>query len=147
MLPVKIEEGVALLDEDFRHRLTEAVDALLNIPDHEQVVLSGNTAENHVLGGIGVLILVDQHKGKALGQLLCQRGTQIFSVFLPNQQLHRKMLQIRKIQQTALALGIHQPAVIVENQLKQRLDAGTQEADVLQKILLAGAEQPFAQLG
>ena len=146
VLAVVVVEGVALFDEDFRHRLPKAVDTLLDIPDHEEIVRAGDTLEDHVLGGVGVLVFVHQHKGKLFGKLLCKGGLFPFSLFFLHQKLHRKVLEVRKVQQPALPLFLHQAAVIVEHQVEQRLDARAQKADILQKARLIDAEQVLVEL-
>ena len=56
------------------------------------------------------------------------------------------MLQVGKIQQTALPLCCQQTAVVIKHQREQRLNARAQKADVLGKFLLIGTEQLFCQL-
>ena len=46
-------------DEDFRHRLAETVDALLDVAHTEQIVACDG-AKQHVLGTVGILVFVDQ---------------------------------------------------------------------------------------
>ena len=67
MLPVVWGKMPLLFQENLRHGLAEPVDALFHIPHQKEVfLLPGNRPEEHVLGFIGILVLVHKHLFKPL---------------------------------------------------------------------------------
>ena len=91
---LSIGERAVFLEEDRRVRKAEAVDALLDIADHEQIALVfRERTEDRVLHGVRVLILVHRDLGVLRGQRFRQRGRRAAVI----QKAHRKMLQIVEI--------------------------------------------------
>ena len=96
--------GIPAPDEQFRHRLPEAVDTLLDIADEKKVLLvAGNGAEKRILRGVGILVFVHQDFFKPVGQLCGERGALPFAVSgRLEKQTERPVLQIVEIHHTAL---------------------------------------------
>ena len=89
-----LAEAAVFLEENGRVGQSETVNALLDVADHEQVgLVLRQCAEDGVLHGVGVLILVYRNLGELLGHGFRQRGRLAVRV----QQTHRKMLQIVEI--------------------------------------------------
>ena len=141
-----IVEGISLFNKDLRHRLTEPIDTLLDIPYHEEIILSRHTLKDHILRCVGVLIFINQHKSKLLRKFLCKRCFFPCTIFFFDQQLHCKMFQIRKVKQASYLLCLHQPSVVVEHKLKQCLDSRTKKTDILRKTFLIHTKQLFGKL-
>ena len=91
---LRIGERAVFLEEDRRVRKAEAVDALLDVADHEQIALVfRERAEDRVLHGVRVLILIHRDLGVLRGQRFRQRRRRTAVI----QKAHRKMLQIIEI--------------------------------------------------
>ena len=97
--------GRAAAQENLRHGLPEAVDALLDIPHKEQVrFFPRHRAENHVLRLVGILVLVHHDLIKPRGQLLRLRGADSPLRRVADKKLQRPVLQIAKIGGAAFLL-------------------------------------------
>ena len=94
---LRIAECLVFLQKDPRIRLTEPVNTLFDVADHEDVLLIlAHGAENRVLYRVGILIFVHHDLGEM--NLLCKTGRR--SVLF-NQQCQCIVLQIVEIQQGA----------------------------------------------
>ena len=93
-----------LVHKHLRVGLAEAVDALLDVADEEEVVplRSGQRKINGVLQGVGVLVLVYQNGGVAVADGAAQRRAPVVGC---QQQVERQMFKIRVVQQFFFALG------------------------------------------
>ena len=90
--------GAVLFQKDGRVGQTEAVDALLDVADHEQVALVlRKGAENRVLHGVRILILVHRDFGVLRGQRFREGGRRSVRI----QQPHREMLQVVEIRRVS----------------------------------------------
>ena len=81
-------QSVSSLEENFRHRLPETVNALLNIADHKKIVFgAGNRAEYHILSLIDILIFVNKNFGVILRKRERKRSSVISAVGRLNKKL------------------------------------------------------------
>ena len=72
-------EGLVFLQEQRRVGQAEAIDALLDIADHEAVVLTGNEAGNEFLDAVRILVFVDEDLFILAAQLFgCRRRHGMF---------------------------------------------------------------------
>ena len=137
--------GIRLLprEENIRHRLAKAVDALFDIAHHKQVLLiPRDRAEQRILRGVGVLIFVHQHLFKLLCQLLCQRGAAHGAVFLPvEQQPQRQMLQIVEIYPMLGGFFLFVCVAELPHQRAQRRHRLAQHGNILAAFGFAAAKQ------
>lgn len=106
-------KALRLFKEECRFCLTEAIDALLHVADEKQPVLPRKAADDGFLNRTGILIFVD----KDIAVLPVQRVADIGQC----QCLERAMLQIVKIQQTALFLRGGVERIIGLDQLCQAI--------------------------
>ena len=97
---------VILLNEQLRPCQPEAVDTLLHIPHHKQVVqpsaFPGNAVQQNLLHQVAVLIFINEDLPVTGGIGPCRIGG---PPVLPAENLHSIVLQIRKIHQILLPLG------------------------------------------
>ena len=91
-------------DEHPRLRLTEPVNALLDVPHEKQVVpfWAAESEIDGVLQRVGILIFVHQHGAVTAADGVAQRGA---AAVLGLEQLQGQMLIIRVVQQFFLPLG------------------------------------------
>ena len=131
---VKCRQSRTAAEEDLRHRLPEAVDALLDIAHKEQVAfVAGNGGKDHVLQFIGVLIFIHHDLHAVLAERSRQFG--FLPVFI-HQQRQRQMLHVVEGKGVILLLAGEQVFGIA-------LDAGDElprdrreHPAILRKILL-----------
>ena len=84
-----LTEAAVFLKENGRIRQSKAVNALLDVTDHEQVgLVSGECTEDGILHGVGVLILVHRNFGELLRHGFRQCGRLAVCI----QQTHGKVL-------------------------------------------------------
>ena len=88
---------VVLFHEERRIGKAEAINRLLDVADHEQIIVARNRLHNRLLHGVGVLILVNHH-GAVLSTEL---RADIFIV----EDFERQMLHIVEVDDATLALG------------------------------------------
>jgi len=98
--------GIVFFHKKLRSRQTEAVDTLLDVPHHEQVVrsalLSRDRPKKRLLHMIAVLILVDHDLLVHVAELL-RRSARLLCLCI-HENLQCEMLQIVKIHQILAAL-------------------------------------------
>ena len=121
-LPVVLGEGPAGPQENFRHGPAEAVDALLYVPHHEQVLpVLGHRPEQGVLHLVDVLVLVYHDFVKAGGHLPGGGGG---LAVLPQKQADGLVLQVAVIQEVPLPLFLGVPPGKVQGELLQAFHQG-----------------------
>ncbi len=133
---LRIIEVVALFfrEEEFRHGLAEAVDALLDVADHEEVVLREG-GEDGVLQLVGVLVLVDEDLLELLPQVLCQLfpfkslGGGVF-----HQEFERHEFGVGKVEGVFFAFEFGVDLVEPEDRVHQFLREGFEDAAVNGRI-------------
>ena len=120
-------KAFCLLKKKRRFCLTEAIDALLHVADEKQPVLPRKAADDGFLNRAGILIFVDKDIAVSLVQRVADIGQ--------CQCLERAMLQIVKIQQTALFLGGGVERIIGLDQLCQAIQRRGGHLDIRRRVI------------
>ena len=111
-------QGILLLFL-LKHRgvcLTEAVNALLQVPHQKQLAaVPRQAAIQRILQTVGILVFIHHHGPVAPGNLSRQRSG---AVSIP-QQLQGQMLQVCEIQQLVLPAGLPEAAVKLRHRIGQ----------------------------
>ena len=108
------------MQKNIRIGKPEPINALFDVADHKNIFfVIADRAENGVLHGIGVLILIHHNFRKMhLTRKLC-RG-----IVLIHEQLHRKVLQIVKVHDTApqffRLIGVHKQLYCIAQRTNRR---------------------------
>ena len=111
--------AVQLFPEDAGVRLTEAVDALFQVPHQEEVVpcRGRQTAVKGILQGIGVLVFVHHDGGVIFPDVSAQRSG---GTLRRAQQLQRQVLKVAEFQQLAFLFLGREPGIKIPHSGKQR---------------------------
>ena len=135
----RLTEAAVFLKENGRVRQSKAVNALLDVTDHEQVgLVSGECAEDGILHGIGVLILVYRNFGELLGHGFRQCGRLAGCI----QQTHGKVLQIVEIRSISRTFRCRKSIVEGVYHVDECEQRGCCQAAVVLR-LFCGDGQPF----
>ena len=124
VVAVKLRIAVTPPQKQLRHRLPEAVDALLDVADHKEVLLLPRQGgKQRILRGVGVLIFVHHDLVILRRQLLRQRRRRHGAVLLRrDEKRQRQMLEVGKIQQVALPLFLRKGGGKPADRPTERLD-------------------------
>ena len=135
----RLTEAAVFLKENGRVRQSKAVNALLDVTDHEQVgLVSGECTEDGILHGVGVLILVYRNFGELLGHGFRQCGRLAVCV----QQTHGKVLQIVKIRSISCTFRCRKGIIEGVYHVDEREQRGCCQAAVVLRFF-CGDGQPF----
>ena len=135
----RLTEAAVFLKENGRVRQSKAVNALLDVTDHEQVgLVSGECAEDGILHGVGVLILVYRNFGELLGHGFRQCGRLAVCI----QQTHGKVLQIVEIRSISRTFRCRKGIVKGVYHVNEREQRGGCQAAVVLRFF-CGDGQPF----
>ena len=114
-----VAEGAVFFVEDLGVGQAEAVDRLLDVPDHKEVIPRARQgAEDRVLHTADVLIFVHHDLGEVRGDLPRQRGG---LVVLIREQAGGEVLEVGVIHQRGAAFGAGVFRVEIQGQAQQRL--------------------------
>ena len=135
---IGLGKGAVFFVEDAGVGQTEAVDRLLDVADEkEPAPVVGHGAEDRVLHGADVLILVDHDLVVALREAAGQRGRR--AVFI-QQEPGRQMLEIGVIQKRARALVARVQRVEAQRQAQQRAHGGSGGGNIPQQRVRRSGE-------
>ena len=119
--------AVVFFHEDLGPGQAEAVDALLDIPDHKAVVfsvlLAGYDLQEELLHLIAVLIFVDQDLGVVAPQGLCRAPGPVAAVLLPfREDIQGQVLQVHKVDHMPVPFDLREPGMVFQGKLRQGPD-------------------------
>ena len=135
----RLTEAAVFLKKNGRVGQSKAVNALLDVTDHEQVgLVSGECTEDGILHGVGVLILVHRNFGELLGHGFRQRGRLAVCI----QQTHGKVLQIVEIRSISRTFRCRKGIIEGVYHVNEREQRGGCQAAVILRFF-CGDGQPF----
>ncbi len=155
-LPVAVPGiiGLIFFHEQLRPGQTEAVDALLHVPHHENVVFPpadrGNAGQYRLLDQVAVLVLVDHHLRELLLIFPGRQGRNQLPFLFLRQDPQRKLLHIAEIDHIFALLLFRESLTEPDHQLRKHLHDTVGGFHVLQQFLRSlieiGCRQVLHQL-
>ena len=155
-LPVAVSGiiGIIFFHEQLRPGQTEAVDALLHVPNHENVVLPpahrGNAGQDRLLDQVAVLVLINHDLRELLLIFPGRQGRNQLPFLLLRQDPQRKLLHIAEIDHIFSLLLFRECLSEPDHQLRKHLHDTVGRFHVLQQFLRSlieiGCRQVLHQL-
>ena len=133
---VETRVAVFALQKQRGLRAAKNIDALLDVADDKQIALiNGNAAKDHILNGVDVLVLVDDHRVEPRADLTRELGLFKASVLgRHGEQLQGEQLGVREREHVLFAFELKECVEVFARQLRKLRDIGREGIELLLRL-------------